>query len=66
MNEKHPEHSQHNTRANPLTQTKSRFIQRRTGHDRRDMIRYEPDKDDRRVQADRRRGNQMWRDNEPV
>jgi len=63
MNQKHPEH---NARANPLTQTKSRFIQRRTGHDRRDMIRFEPDKDQRRLGFDRRKGNQTWRDNQPV
>ncbi|MCX4187835.1 hypothetical protein [Methylophaga sp. OBS4] len=37
---------------------------RRSGDDRRDMIRFEPDKDDRRTKADRRGSKDNWGDND--
>ena len=36
--------------------------ERRSGHDRREMIRFEPDKEDRRSHEDRRESNQdIWK-----
>ncbi|KGM05778.1 hypothetical protein LP43_2527 [Methylophaga thiooxydans] len=66
MNEKHPKHSQNEVTPSQLTRRENRQTQRRIGHDRRDMIRFEPNKDDRRIRSDRRHGNQTWRDNQPV
>lgn len=66
MNEKHPKHGQDGVNPERHTHHESRQSQRRIGHDRRDMIRFEPDKDDRRTRSDRRQGNQTWRDNQPV
>jgi hypothetical protein len=37
---------------------------RRTGDDRRDMIRFEPDKADRRTRKDRRGSKDNWGDND--
>lgn len=39
--------------------TERRRYHRRTGHDRRAMIRFELDKEERRTQKDRRTGN-IW------
>ncbi len=39
---------------------------RRAGHDRRDMIRFELDKDDRRSRNDRRRGARNWGSDKPI
>lgn len=39
-----------------------RVLQRRSGHDRRDMIRFEPGKEDRRSGKDRRRPKSVWDD----
>lgn len=39
---------------------------RRAGHDRRDMIRFELDKDDRRSHKERRRGARSWGSDKPI
>jgi hypothetical protein len=39
-----------------------RIEQRRAGHDRRDQVRFEGGKDDRRSGKDRRKGNISWDD----
>ena len=40
--------------------------ERRSGQDRRDMIRFEPDKDDRRKGRDRRGDKDNWGDIDPI
>ena len=40
--------------------------ERRTGEDQRDMIRFEPDKADRRSGRDRRRDGNAWAGKKPI
>jgi hypothetical protein len=40
--------------------TEMRKYMRRLKADRREMLRYEPDKDNRRVSAERRHGSAAW------
>ena len=40
--------------------------ERRTGQDQRDMIRFEPDKTDRRSGKDRRREGNAWSGKKPI
>lgn len=39
-----------------------RVVQRRSGHDRREMVRFELDKEDRRSGKDRRKPKSVWDD----
>lgn len=51
---------------NPQTDMERRKGPRRTGHDRRDMVRFEPDKEDRRSGKDRRGGPDFWGTDDPI
>lgn len=51
---------------NPNTSDERRKHQRRTGRDRREMLRFDLDKLDRRMSTDRRRSATSWGNAQPI
>ncbi|NQZ54583.1 MAG: hypothetical protein HRT93_10075 [Piscirickettsiaceae bacterium] len=58
--------TEENSNQNTTGEDNKRKGERRTGHDQREMIRFEIDKQDRRAHKDRRGSATSWGTDDPV
>jgi len=55
-----------NSQCSPESSAERRKEERRSGHDQREMIRFELEKDDRRSGDDRRSSTASWGSDDPI